>query len=138
MNFWRETEKLCFLLATWILPETQENGCKIHSLFYSSHFKNCDIFTCCRLYWTANSLRRHVKNFKANLKRQRPCNAEKFNMKTIVVVRGCFGRRVFALLFLKHSNSDEVICSVMNPEKVKYRGFQLKMPCFEIGYTFWP
>ena len=102
------------------------------------HFKNCDIFTCCRLYWTANSLRRHVKNFKANLKRQRPCNAEKFNMKTIVVVRGCFGRRVFALLFLKHSNSDEVICSVMNPEKVKYRGFQLKMPCFKIGYTFWP
>ena len=36
MNFWRETEKLCFLLATWISTETQKNGCKIHSQFYSN------------------------------------------------------------------------------------------------------
>ena len=83
----------------------------------------CKVVSC--LEQPICSLWRHVKNFQANLKRQRPCKAaEKFNMKMIVVLRGCFGRRVFALLFLKHSNSDEVICSITKPEMVIYKVFR--------------
>ena len=36
MNFWRETEKLCFLLVTVILPEAHLSVCKLLHQFYSS------------------------------------------------------------------------------------------------------